>query len=119
MAEPAAEPPAAPASPPVAPPVMPMVAVQVASQDAALRRGAGIGLLWAAAGLVAGAALAGPLGAAAGLSAVGAARNGLRAKRLWTSPVEADRVEAGKSATMAVFGVGIAGVLIYYHANRD
>jgi hypothetical protein len=82
--------------------------------DTALRRGAAKGLLWATAGLVAGGLVAGPLGAAAGVVGVGAVRNTVRAKNGWADPNPEIRAEAGKSATMAIFGIGIAGMLGYY-----
>jgi len=82
--------------------------------DSALRRGAAKGLLWATAGLVAGGLVAGPLGAAAGIVGVGAVRNTVRAKNGWADPDPEVRAEAGKSATMAIFGIGIAGMLSYY-----
>jgi len=82
--------------------------------DTALRRGAATGLLFASAGLLAGGLVAGPLGAAAGVVAVGAVRNTLRAKDGWAHPDPEMRAEAGKSATMAIFGLGIAGMLSYY-----
>jgi hypothetical protein len=86
--------------------------------DTALRRGAAKGLLWATAGLVAGGLVAGPLGAAAGVVGVGAIRNTLRAKSGWADPDPEIRAEAGKSATMAIFGLGIAGMLGYYAWQR-
>ena len=82
--------------------------------DSALRRGAAKSLLFATAGLVVGGLVAGPLGAAAGVSAVGAVRNTLRAKDGWAHPDPEVRAEAGKSATMAIFGLGITGMLGYY-----
>jgi hypothetical protein len=82
--------------------------------DTALRRGAAMGLLWASAGLLAGGLVAGPLGAAAGIVSVGAIRNTVRAKTGWADPNPLVRSEAGKSATMAIFGIGIAGMLGYY-----
>ena len=90
--------------------------------DSALRRGAGKGLLFASAGLLVGGLVAGPLGAAAGVVAVGAVRNTLRAKDGWAHPDPEIRAEAGKSATMAIFGIGITGMLGYYawqHRDED
>jgi len=58
--------------------------------------------------------VAGPLGAAAGIVGVGAVRNTVRAKNGWADPDPEVRAEAGKSATMAIFGIGIAGMLSYY-----
>lgn len=73
-----------------------------------------MGLLWATGGLIVGGLVAGPLGAAAGIVGVGAARNTVRAKNGWADPNPEVRAEAGKSATMAIFGIGIAGMLGYY-----
>ena len=84
------------------------------SGDGALRRGAAHGLLWATGGLIVGGLVAGPLGAAAGVISIGAVRNTLRAKNGWADPNPELRAEAGKSATMAIFGIGIAGMLGYY-----
>ena len=86
--------------------------------DGALRRGAARGLLFASAGLVVGGLVAGPLGAAAGLVSIGAVRNVLRAKNGWAAPDPETRAEAGKSATMAIFGLGIAGMLGYQAWKR-
>lgn len=90
--------------------------------DTALRRGATAALLWASAGLLAGGLVAGPLGAAAGVVGVGAIRNTVRAKGGWADPDPRVRAEAGKSATMAIFGIGITGMLGYYawqHRGED
>ena len=111
---PAAPPVAAPAAMPspvvVAPPVSAPSSGSVAS-------GAGKALLLVTAGLVAGAIAAGAWGAAAGVATAGAARNLARTKQLWNSPDPNDRSEAGKSATMGIFGLGIAG-MIGYHAYK-
>lgn len=86
--------------------------------DGAAAAGAGKALLWVTAGLVVGALAGGSMGAAAGVVGVGAARNVLRVRSLWSSPNPSDRSEAGKSATMAIFGIGIAGML-GYHAYQQ
>lgn len=86
--------------------------------DSALRRGAARGFLMATGGLVAGTLALGPIGGAAGLVAVGVVRNTLRAKEGWSDPNPGIRSEAGKSATMAIFGIGIAGMLGYYAWQR-
>lgn len=86
--------------------------------DTALRRGAARGFLMATGGLIAGTLFLGPIGGAAGVVAVGVARNTLRAKDGWADPDPAVRNEAGKSATMAIFGIGIAGMLGYYAWQR-
>ena len=91
----------------------------VAAGDEALRRGAARGLVIVAAGLVVGGLIGGPLGAAAGVVGAGAARNTLRAKEGWGDPDPEVRAEAGKSATMAIFGLGIAGMLIYQAWKDD
>lgn len=81
---------------------------------------AGTGLLMVVAGTAAGFWLGGPWGAGAGLLLTGAGRNAVRAQQAWGSPDPAQRLEAGKSATMAVFGIGIGGYLSYlaYEARR-
>jgi len=75
----------------------------------ASRTSAGVALLLAGSGAVAGWLMGGGWGAGAGLLLVGAARNGYRAKSLWT----ADRAEAAKCATMAVAGAAGGGYLAY------
>lgn len=87
--------------------------------DVALRGGAVKGLLMATAGLVVGGLVGGPLGAAAGVAGVGALRNSWRAKDGWADPDPEIRAEAGKSATMAIFGYGISGMLIYQAWKED
>lgn len=83
-------------------------------------RGAGFGIIWAAAGAGVGAAtLGGWWGAGAGLLIAGAIRNGARARRLWGSGNPGDREEAGTSATMAVLGGGAGAYLGYRAYNRD
>ena len=81
--------------------------------DASARRGAGMAVVLAGAGLTAGWLLAGVWGAGAGFVIVGAARNGLRAKQLWSSAQAGDREEAAKSATMAAIGAAVGGYLAY------
>lgn len=102
-------PPAAPMVPPVALPMAP------APSGGSVAMGAGKALLFATVGLVTGAIAAGAWGAACGVTAAGALRNLARTKSLWSSPNPDDRSEAGKSATMGILGLGIAG-MIGYHA---
>lgn len=83
------------------------------SDDAALRRGAGRALLFVSGGLAVGWLVGGTFGAAAGVVGAGAIRNALRVREAWNSPSPDERSEAGKSATMAIFGFGIAGMLAY------
>lgn len=99
-------------SPGPAPTMAPIVRPQ-AADDSALRRGAGRALAVATVGLVGGALVGGAFGAASGVIAVGAVRNLMRTKETWNHPDPAVRSEAGKSATMAIFGLGIAGMLGY------
>lgn len=109
----------APQPSPLAPPVGPAPAVvPPGPTDNAAASGAGKALLWVTGGLVIGALVGGSMGAAAGVVGVGAARNVVRVKALWNSPNPTDRSEAGKSATMAIFGLGIAGML-GYHAYQN
>lgn len=114
----AAEPPSpGPSSPPVVPsPGMPIVPGNVG--DSALRRGAAKGLLLCTAGLVVGGLVAGPFGAGAGVVGVGALRNIMRAKDGWAAADPEARAEAAKSVTMAIFGLGIAGMLGYQAWQR-
>ncbi len=104
-----------PEQPPPAPlpePMLPEIHVEVT--DPSIRRGAGLTVIGCGVSALVGAVVRGPLGAAAGVVGFGAARNTMRAKALWTSSLEADRVEAGKSATLAVFGFGATGLLLYH-----
>ncbi len=104
-----------PAEPPAAPlpePLLPEIHVEVT--DPSIRRGAGLTVIGCGVAALVGAVVRGPLGAAAGVVGFGAARNTMRAKALWASPSDADRVEAGKSATLAVFGFGATGLLLYH-----
>lgn len=82
------------------------------------RTDAAVGLVWGGLGAIAGAYVLGPLGALAGVIASGAVRNGVRAAQNWKSLSENDRQEATKSATMAVFGTGVAGMLAYAAASK-
>lgn len=86
--------------------------------DGALRRGAARGLLLCAGGLLVGGLVGGPYGAGAGVVGAGAIRNILRAKNDWSNPDPEARAEAAKSATMSIFGLGIAAML-GYHAWQD
>lgn len=86
-----------------------MVASSTLAPD---RRSAAVTFLVAAAGTGAGYALGGAYGAGAGLLAVGATRNMLRAKSFWRKS-DAEHAEAVKSGTMALFGFGIGGFLAY------
>lgn len=81
--------------------------------DQALTAGAGRALVFVTLGLVGGAIVGGAWGAASGVALVGATRNLVRVKNLWGSPRPDDRSEAGKSATLGIFGLGIAGLLGY------
>lgn len=82
--------------------------------DSSLRAGAAKALVGATVAMLLGAWVAGPRGAAAGVSLVGTLRNANRARKTFTDPNPEVRVEAGKSATMAVFGLGITGMLLYH-----
>lgn len=95
-------------------PVMPAFAPQpMGVVTADTQKGAGVGLLLIALGGGAGAFAGGLYGAAAGVLGMGALRNALRAKKLWSSTVPEDQAEAGMSATTAGFGLLAAGFLIY------
>lgn len=99
-------------------PVEPVSPVLPPPGDGALRRGAARGLLLCAGGLLVGGLVGGAYGAGAGVVGAGAIRNILRAKNDWSNPDPETRTEAAKSATMAIFGLGIAGML-GYHAWQD
>jgi hypothetical protein len=107
---------APPAPPPASAPIVPSMAPGPGA-DADVRRGAGRALVVVTLGLVGGGLVGGAFGAAAGVVGVGAIRNLLRTKDTWSDSDPAVRVEAGKSATMAIFGLGIAGML-GYHAYK-
>jgi hypothetical protein len=77
------------------------------------RTDVGVSMVWLGIGAVAGAAAMGPLGAASGALLVGAARNGYRAYLGWSGADTATRQEATKSATVALFGAGISGMLAF------
>lgn len=81
--------------------------------DPSARRGAGVAVVMAGAGLAVGWLVAGAWGAGAGFVLLGAARNGMRAKQLWSSAQPGDREEAAKSATMAAIGTVLGGYLAY------
>jgi hypothetical protein len=68
-----------------------------------------VAILLAGSGAIAGWLLGGGWGAGAGLLLMGAARNGYKAKSIWTT----DRAEAAKCATMAVAGAAGGGYLAY------
>ena len=102
-------------------PLAPVPAPSLAPAPAtAPSSGAGRALIFATGGLIAGALVGGAWGAAAGVVGVGAVRNLARVRALWQSPVEAERAEATKSATIGIVGVGLAGTLGYqaYKAKR-
>ncbi len=99
-------------------PVEPVSPVLPPPGDGALRRGAARGLLLCAAGLLVGGLVGGAYGAGAGVVGAGAIRNILRAKNDWSNPDPELRAEAAKSATMSIFGLGIAAML-GYHAWDD
>lgn len=110
--------PAAPALPHLRPqgtPAAPLAPALAPAPNgaAAARRGAGMGVLLATGGLLAGAVLGGAWGAGAGLLLVGAFRNASRARRFWGDPAPGQRHEAAKSATLAVFGAGVGSYLAY------
>jgi hypothetical protein len=123
-AEPGAAPPGAAMPPPTMPasapapgpsPAGPIAVMPPASGgDASLRAGAAKALFGVTVSMLLGAWVAGPRGAAAGVSLFGTFRNANRARKTFTDPNPEVRVEAGKSATMAVFGAGIAGMLLYH-----
>lgn len=110
--------PASPSSRAAVVPVEPAGPVLPPPGDGALRRGAARGLLFCSAGLLVGGLVGGAYGAGAGVVGAGALRNIFRAKNDWSNPDPEVRTEAAKSATMAIFGLGIAGML-GYHAWQD
>lgn len=105
---------APPAPPPMQQPEPMMPAVRFEVTDPSIRRGAGVAIIGCGAAALVGGVVRGPLGAIAGVVGFGSVRNTLRAKTLWTSSSPDDRVEAGKSATLAVFGFGATGLLLYH-----
>jgi hypothetical protein len=99
-------------------PVAPMP-VAPGPSDAALRRGAGRALVLTGIGLVGGGLVGGAFGAAAGVVLMGALRNLNRTRTTWSHPDPAERSEAGKSATMGIFGLGVAAMLGYQAYKRQ
>lgn len=76
-------------------------------------------LVFAALGGGIGAVVGGPWGLGAGLLLVGAARNALRARQLWSAQAPEDREEAATSATMGVVGAAAGGYLAYRAYRKD
>jgi len=95
---------------PIAPPA---AAPLPAPIDPSARTGAGVAILMAGAGAITGWLVGGGWGAGAGLLLMGAARNGYKARSLWS----ADRAEAAKRLTMAVAG-GAGGGYMAYRAMK-
>lgn len=91
-----------------------------APSPTAARARAGLGLIMAGAGAGVGAVLAGPLGAIAGLTGVGAARNLYRSQSLASSD-PAEQGDAARSLALGVLGVAITGYLGYkiYSSYKD
>lgn len=113
------EPGAAPMPDPVPGPSIPMPSSAMATMpfpgapSTSVRMGAAKALVGVTVGMLIGAWVAGPRGAGAGVAVVGTLLNANRARTGWSAADPELRVEAGKSATMAVFGAGIAGMLLY------
>ena len=84
------------------------------------RAKAGLGVVVAAAACGVGGVLAGPLGALAGLTGVGALRNLYRAQGLGSSD-PAEKNDAARSLALGVVGLGILGFLGYklYQSKDD
>jgi len=93
--------------------VQPAAAPLPAPIDPSARTGAGVAILMAGAGAITGWLVGGGWGAGAGLLLMGAARNGYKARSLWS----ADRAEAAKRLTMAVAG-GAGGGYMAYRAMK-
>lgn len=81
--------------------------------DPHVRRGAAASIVGSAFGLAVGGLLLGPVGAFAGISAVGTARNAHRAFKLWTSNDIAERLEAGRSGATALIGFVLTVYLMH------
>ena len=116
-----------PASGPVAPEHLqvrpsagPLVApVAVAPTDAGMaRRNAGLTLIGAALATGAGAWFGGGFGAGAGLLLFGGMRNALRARSAWASSPP-NLAEGTRSATLALFGLGVGGYFGYRAYTRN
>lgn len=84
----------------------------------AQRAKAGLGIIAAAAGACAGAALGGPLGCVAGIAGVGALRNLYRVQGLGSSD-PAEQGAAAKSLAICLVGAGITGYLVYKISNKE
>jgi hypothetical protein len=89
------------------------------SSDAAVRS-AGITALLATVAIGTGVAVGGPWGAGAGLLLVGAAANGYRAQKWWSSPEPSEKHEAVVSAVFSAFGIAVGGYMAYkaYEARK-
>jgi len=85
-------------------------------RDTAL--GAGKAMVYVTLGMVVGAVAGGAYGAATGVVAVGALRNLSRVRDLWSSSSPEDRIEAGKSTTLGLFGLG-ASAFLGYQAYKE
>ena len=86
---------------------MPVIAPAPAAQPSSFS--VGIAVLLVGAGATAGYVLGGGWGAGAGALFVGAARNGMRARKDWSS----DPASAAKAASFAAIGAGIGAYLVY------
>ncbi len=86
----------------------------------AARAKAGLGVVVAGLGVGAGAVLAGPLGALAGLASVGTVRNLYRSQGI-ASADPAEQGDAARSLALGVIGVAIVGFIGYkiYSSRKD
>lgn len=86
----------------------------------AARAKAGLGIVVAGLGTGVGAVLGGPLGALAGLTSVGAARNLYRAQGI-ASADPTEQGDAARSLALGVIGVAIVGFIGYkiYSSRKD
>ncbi len=86
----------------------------------AARAKAGLGIVVAGLGVGAGAVLAGPLGALAGLASVGTVRNLYRSQGI-ASADPTEQGDAARSLALGVIGVAIVGFIGYkiYSSRKD
>lgn len=120
--EPQATSPAAPEHLQVRPSTGPLVApdqqpLAPAAETGTARRHAGLTLIGAALATGGGAWLGGGFGAGAGLLLFGGMRNALRARTAW-SAAPPNLAEGTRSATLALFGLGVGGYLGYRAYTR-
>jgi hypothetical protein len=90
------------------------------SSDAAVRS-AGVTALFTTVAVGTGIAIGGAWGAGAGVLLAGAAVNGYRAQKWWSSAEPSEKHEAVVSAVFSAFGIAVGGYMAYkaYQDRKD